>query len=69
MTIGIGENFTIECSIPLENSFVAIGDTCELTNSSHSFDGIVDKIVSDEKTKAVSITVSDGNITPNGAFP
>ncbi len=68
MTIGIGENFTIECSIPLENSFVAVGDTCKLTNSSHSFDGIVDKILSDEKTKAVSITVSDGNITPNESF-
>lgn len=68
ITIGIGENFTIECSIPLENSFVAVGDTCKLTNSSHSFDGIVDKILSDEKTKAVSITVSDGNITPNESF-
>lgn len=68
MTIGIGENFTIECSIPLENSFVAIGDTCEITNSTHSFEGIVDKIVSDEKTKTVSITVNDRNITPNESF-
>lgn len=68
MTIGIGEKFTIESSIPLENSFVATGDTCELTNSTHSFEGIVDKIVADEKTKTVSITVSDGNITPNESF-
>lgn len=68
MTIGIGEKFTIECSIPLENSFVASGDTCELTNSTHSFEGTVDRIVADEKTKTVSITVSDGNITPNESF-
>lgn len=68
MTIGIGEKFTIACSIPLENSFVASGDTCQLTNSTHSFEGIVDKIVADEKAKTVSITVRDEKITPNESF-
>ena len=68
MTIGIGEKFTITCSIPLENSFVASGDTCQLTNSTHSFEGIVDKIVADEKAKTVNITVRDGKITPNESF-
>lgn len=68
MTIGTGEKFTVECSIPLENRFVAIGDTCKLTNSTHSFEGTVDKILSDEKTKAVSITVNNGSITPNESF-
>ncbi|MDR3295419.1 MAG: biotin/lipoyl-binding protein [Clostridiales Family XIII bacterium] len=68
MTIGVSENFIVECTIPLENSFVAVGDECRLTNSAHSFKGSVEKLAAADKTKTVSISVAGDGIAPDESF-
>ena len=66
--IGIGDEFTVNATLPLENSFVAVGDTCRLTNSTHSFNGTVSRVTPNEKNKTIQITVADANISPSETF-
>jgi len=60
----------ITCTIPLENSFVAAGDECRLSNSLRSINGIVTDISVGDRNKTVTITVSDANanITPGESY-
>ena len=68
LTLGLGQEFAVDCEIPLENSFIAVGDTCRLSNSKHSFNGVVEKIVPHDRDKTVSITVESDNITTGESF-
>lgn len=68
LTIGIGREFSVECSIPLENSFVAVNDPCKLSNSMHSFNGTVEKLTVGEGRKTVSITAEGDNIATGESF-
>ncbi|MCL2766326.1 MAG: biotin/lipoyl-binding protein [Peptococcaceae bacterium] len=68
LTIGIGQMFSVVCNIPLENSFVFVNDTCRLTNSIRSLNGTVEKIVLNNREKAVHITVTSDNIMPGESF-
>ena len=69
ITIGLGDEFTVECSIPLENSFVALKDTCRLSNSTHSFNNaVVEKLVPGDRFKTVGITVTSDAIGVGETF-
>ena len=68
LTIGVGQEFTVECGIPLENSFVAVNDSCRLSNSMRSLNGTVEKIVPQEREKTVSITIAGDNIAVGESF-
>jgi len=71
VSIGIGNDFIVECNISLDNNFVNPGDTCQLVNSNRVINGNVTRVRprSDGKTAVISITsgdISDGetfNIT------
>lgn len=53
--IGTGDHYILECRIPLENNFIAPGDTCSLSNSSHQLKGTVSSVLPTEQEKLVKI--------------
>jgi multidrug efflux pump subunit AcrA (membrane-fusion protein) len=59
--IGTGNDYILECSIPLENSFIVPGDTCSLSNSSHQAKGVISSLfVSDQgKTARIRFTAEE----------
>lgn len=67
-TIGLGETFEIECTIPLDNNFVSVGDKCALSNASHALDGVVSKLVSSAQGKLVTIFVDTNEVSAGDTF-
>jgi len=57
---------TITCSIPLENTFVAVDDECRLTNSFRSLKGIVSEITTGANNKNVTIIVPEDQSSSSG---
>lgn len=39
ISFGIGNDFKIVADVPIDNNFIAVGDICNLTNSSHTLEG------------------------------
>jgi len=68
VSIGVGREFFVECTISIENNFVNPGDTCELSNASHILSGTVRRIKPSMQGKAVSISVSSGEISDGETF-
>jgi multidrug efflux pump subunit AcrA (membrane-fusion protein) len=67
-SIGAGREFTVECSISLDNNFVNPGDACELSNASHLLKGTVTRVKPQAQGKTVSISVISGEVTDGETF-
>ena len=68
VSIGIGSEFTVECSVSLDNNFINPGDTCELSNASHTLKGTVRRVRPSANSKTVTITVFSDNINDGETF-
>ncbi|MEC1722556.1 HlyD family secretion protein [Schinkia azotoformans] len=68
MSFGVGNDFEIIGEIPLDNNFIAIDDTCQLTNSSHAFEGVVTQITATENSKQVKAIFTSDEVTLGETF-
>lgn len=66
--MGVGDDFYIDCPVPLENSFIKAGDECELGNASLKIKGAVGKVTPTEQGKTVRVKVSSDEITAGETF-
>jgi biotin carboxyl carrier protein len=66
--IGAGQEFTVECSISLDNNFVLPGDTCELSNSAHVLKGAVSRIIPTERGKTVTVCITSAEVSAGETF-
>ena len=67
-TIGVGNSYLVECSISMDNNFVFLGDSCELSNTAHVFYGDIISIAPGDRGKALQIRVSSDEITVGETF-
>jgi hypothetical protein len=67
-SIGVGNEFTVNCVVSLENNFIIQGDSCSLSNAFHEFTGLVSRIKPSERGKTVSISVASGEISAGETF-
>ncbi|MDR2808905.1 MAG: HlyD family secretion protein [Spirochaetaceae bacterium] len=67
-SLGIGNKFTVECTISLDNNFVVQGDRCELSNSSHVLEGLVTRVKPQERGKTVAVSVVSDEISEGETF-
>lgn len=67
-SIGAGNEFTVTCSVSLDNNFVIAGDTCELSNSSHVLKGEVAKVKPTEHSKTITVTILSAGVTEGETF-
>jgi hypothetical protein len=68
VTIGTGNEFTVDCTVSLENNFILPGDTCELSNSIHILDGTVLTVKPGPQGKLVGIRVVSGEVSAGESF-
>jgi len=68
VSIGIGNEFIIECDISLDNNFVNPGDICELSNVSHMLKGTVRRVRPSANAKTAVITVVSDEISDGETF-
>jgi multidrug efflux pump subunit AcrA (membrane-fusion protein) len=68
VSLGVGQEFIVECSISLDNSFVNPGDTCELSNASHVLKGTVWRIRPTAHGKTVFISVVSEEVNDGETF-
>jgi multidrug efflux pump subunit AcrA (membrane-fusion protein) len=68
VSIGLGQDFTLECTVSPENNFIIPGDTCELSNSSHVLEGVVSRVKPSAQGKTVSVTVISGEVRAGESF-
>jgi hypothetical protein len=57
VSLGVGQEFIVECSISLDNNFVNPGDICELSNAGHVLKGTVWRVRPTAQGKTVFISV------------
>jgi len=68
VSIGVGNEFLVECNISLDNNFVTPGDTCQLVNSNGSLNGIVRRVRPRSDGKTVTISITGDNISDGETF-
>ncbi len=68
ISYGAGSEYKLECDISPDNNFVLVGDTCELTNTSHAADGVVSEINPEEHAKKVTVTFQSKEVTKGETF-
>lgn len=68
LTMGVGNEYIVECPVSLNNNFIVPGDTCELTNSSRVLKGTVSNIIPSENEKKVRILVTAEEVTAGETF-
>jgi len=68
ISFGIGNDFKIVADVPIYNNFIAVGDICYLTNSSHTLEGIVTKVSSEENNKQVTVALKSDDVTMGETF-
>jgi len=68
VSIGVGSQFVVECTISLDNNFVNPGDACDIYNSSHAFKGTVQRVRPSINGKTVTVTVESGEINDGETF-
>jgi multidrug efflux pump subunit AcrA (membrane-fusion protein) len=68
VSIGVGDEFVVECSVSLDNNFVNPGDTCELSNASHVLKGNVRRVRPSAQGKTVLITVLSDEVSDGETF-
>jgi hypothetical protein len=67
-SIGVGKEFTVECTISLDNNFVNQGDTCELSNSNHVLKGDVRRVRPSANGKTVTISITSEEVSEGETF-
>ena len=67
-TIGVGSSYIVECSISIDNNFIFLGDSCELSNTAHIFYGDIISMAPGDRGKALKIRVTSGEITAGETF-
>ena len=67
-SIGVGQEFTVECTISLDNNFVSPGDICELSNSNRVLKGDVRRVRSSANGKTVIISITSEEISDGETF-
>ncbi|MDR1837169.1 MAG: biotin/lipoyl-binding protein [Treponema sp.] len=67
-SIGVGKEFTVECTISLDNNFVNPGDTCELSNANHILKGDVRRVRPSANGKIVTISITSEEISDGETF-
>jgi multidrug efflux pump subunit AcrA (membrane-fusion protein) len=68
VSIGMGNSFTLECPVPLSNNFILPGDSCTLSNSSHTLTGTVTRVASAAQGKTVRVSLTSDDITAGETF-
>lgn len=68
VSIGVGNEFSVECTISLDNNFVVQGDICELSNAGHVLKGTVRRVRPALQGKIVSITVVSDEVSDGETF-
>jgi len=69
ISFGILEGgFIVDANVSLGNNFIAVGDTCRLSNATHSFNGVVTNITPLENVKRITISVDGEGITAGETF-
>ncbi|MCL1816434.1 MAG: hypothetical protein FWG43_02375 [Clostridiales bacterium] len=66
--IGVGQEFTVECSISLDNNFVLPGDICELSNSTHLIKGTVSRISPSQHGKTITVSLVSDEVVAGETF-
>ncbi|MCL2059167.1 MAG: HlyD family secretion protein [Oscillospiraceae bacterium] len=67
-TIGIGNSYIVECQISIENNFVFLGDSCELSNTAHVFEGVIISIAPGDRGKALKVRLASDEVTVGETF-
>lgn len=67
-SIGVGNEFVVDCNISLDNNFVIQGDTCELSNTSHVVEGTVSKVNPTAQGKTARVEFKSDDITAGETF-
>jgi multidrug efflux pump subunit AcrA (membrane-fusion protein) len=67
-SVGAGGEFTVECTVSLDNNFISPGDTCELSNAAHRFTGTVSRVKASAQGKTVKVSVISGEISEGESF-
>jgi multidrug efflux pump subunit AcrA (membrane-fusion protein) len=68
VSIGVGNEFTVTCTVSPENNFILPGDSCELSNSSLSITGLVSQVKPSAQGKRVSIGIVSGEVKAGESF-
>ncbi|MDR3147495.1 MAG: HlyD family efflux transporter periplasmic adaptor subunit [Treponema sp.] len=67
-SIGVGREFTVECTVSADNNFIQTGDTCSLVNSSHGFSGTVSRVKASPQGKIVSVSLVSDEVSEGETF-
>jgi len=67
-SIGVGQEFTVECAISLDNNFVNPGDNCELSNSNHVLKGDVRRVRPSANGKTVTVSLASEEVSDGETF-
>jgi len=68
VSIGIGNEFIVECNISLNNNFVNQADICQLSNSNHALKGNVRRVRPSANGKTVTISVESDFVSDGETF-
>ena len=68
VSIGVGNEFTVECYISLDNNFVNPGDICELSNASHALKGTVRRVRPSANGKTITISLTSDDVSDGETF-
>jgi len=67
-SIGVGREFIVECQVSLDNNFISPGDTCELSNASHTLRGTVQRVRPSAHGKIVTVAIASDEVTDGETF-
>ncbi|MDR0731060.1 MAG: HlyD family secretion protein [Treponema sp.] len=67
-TIGVGREFTVECTVSPDNNFISPRDTCELNNASHGLTGTVSRVKPSAQGKIVSVSIVSDEVSEGETF-
>jgi len=68
VSIGVGREFTVECTVSLDNNFVNPGDSCELSNANQVLKGTVRRVRPTAAGKTVTVTIISDKVSDGETF-
>lgn len=66
--LGADGEYVVECRVSIDNNFIAIGDTCRLSNASHSIQGTVSSIKTIENGKIITVSIDGEDVSSGETF-
>jgi len=67
-TFGLNGTYLLECDIPVENNFVAVGDNCTISNTNHSYQAQVARLTVADGKKRVTLFLTQKDIQVGETF-